>query len=210
MNKNTVKPLIDFSIQVKLYSKKAFNSTNNLFLVKKHLSNDHFFAYPLPTVAKSTAGRGNPELSKAKNNTPQACFFIRSTCTPKERLNFNKMACSSMVACSGQGIALDCLPLIAVFPPRYTLSPYTVESVADSSSEFIKGLSAMKLFAYSFLCVNRSADTYQEEVVRIIADSEQNARFQLTADYRLALSSPIAKIRLNPTACNQAQGGIYA
>lgn len=76
MNKNTVKPLIDFSIQVKLYSKKAFNSTNNLFLVKKHLSNDHFFAYPLPTVAKSTAGRGNPELYKAKNSTPQACFLF--------------------------------------------------------------------------------------------------------------------------------------
>ncbi len=171
------------------------------------MSNDHFFAYPLPTVAKSTAGRENPELSKAKNNTPQACFFIRSTCTPKER---RLLACSSMVACSGQGIALGCFPLIAVFSPRYTLSPYTVRSVADSSSKFIKGLSAMKLFAYSFLCVNRCADTYQEEVVRIIADSEQNARFQLTADYRLALSSPIAKIRLNPTACNQAQGGIYA
>lgn len=208
MNKNTVKPLIDFSIQVKLYSKKMFNSTNNLFLVKKHLSNDHFFAYPLPTVAKPTAGRGNPEfIEKAKNNTPQACFFIRSTRTPKER---RFLACSSMVACSGQGIALDCLPFLAVFPPRYTLSPYTVESVADSSSNLRKGLSAMKLFAYSFLCVNRCADTYQEEVVRIIADSEQNARFQLTADYRLALSSPIAKIRLNPTACTQAQGGIYA
>lgn len=207
MNKNTVNPLIDFSIQVKLYSKKAFNSTNNLFLVKKHLSNDHFFAYPLPTVAKSTVGRGNPELYKAKNSTPQACFFIRSTCTPKER---RLLACSSMVACSGQGLSPWLFSLYSSFPPRCTLSPYTVESVADSSSKFIQGLSAMKLFAYSFLCVNRCADTYQEEVVRIIADSEQNARFQLTADYRLALSSPIAKIRLNPTACNQAQGGIYA
>lgn len=209
MNKNTVKPLIDFSIQVKLYSKKMFNSTNNLFLVKKHLSNDHFFAYPLPTVAKSTAGRENPVFSRmAKNSTPQACFFIRSTCTPKER---RLLACSSMVACSGQGIALGCLPFLAVFSPRYTLSPYTVRSVADSSPKFSRvELLAMKLFAYSFLCVNRCADTYQEEVVRIIADSEQNARFQLTADYRLALSSPIAKIRLNPTACTQAQGGIYA
>ena len=71
----------------------------------------------------------------------------------------------------------------------------------------------MKQFAYSFLCVNRNADTYQEEVIRIIADSEQNVRFQLTADYRLALSRPIAKVLHKPTACSaqtQVQGGIYA
>lgn len=165
--------------------------------------------YSFPTVAKSTAGRGNPELSKANNSTPlNRAFFVRSLHTPKERSN---KACSSMVACSGQGIALGCFSFDSSFPPRCTLSPYTVESVADSPLKFIKGLHKMNAFAYSFLCAIRTpeTDTYQETIVRIIANSEVNARHQLSADYRLVLPRPVAKIRLNLTACT-AQGGIYA
>lgn len=47
-------------------------------------------------------------------------------------------------------------------------------------------------------------------LVRLIANSETEARLQLPADYRLELDRPIAKIRLNPTACDQTKGGVYA
>lgn len=69
----------------------------------------------------------------------------------------------------------------------------------------------MNAFAYSFLCAIRTpeTDTYQETIVRIIADSEVNVRLQLSADYRLVLPRPVAKIRQKSTACT-VQGGIYA
>ncbi|QIM63044.1 hypothetical protein A1D29_06960 [Pasteurellaceae bacterium Orientalotternb1] len=55
---------------------------------------------------------------------------------------------------------------------------------------------------FKFLCVNRTKHTYNQEIIAIQADTEENARFQLSADYRLALSRPIAKISQNLTACN--------
>lgn len=164
-------------------------------------------------LAKSrTFGRDNSNNRyTANSSTPLTrAFFVRCTRTPKERYI---LACSSMVACSGKGFALCCIPCIAVCHPVARYRPITVTSEAIAPINFYTELSAMKQFAYSFLCVNRNADTYQEEVIRIIADSEQNARFQLTADYRLALSRPIAKVLHKPTACSaqtQVQGGIYA
>lgn len=60
---------------------------------------------------------------------------------------------------------------------------------------------------YKFLCLNRTKPTYNQETVWIEADSEQDARFQLTADYRLLLDRPIAKFAKNPanlTRCKVA------
>ncbi len=107
-----------------------------------------------------------------------------------------------MVACSGQGFALDCLPDVAVFHPVTRYRPTLWKMLAIAPKNQHQELSKMKAFAYSFLCAIRTpeTDTYQETVVRIISDSEQNARFQLTADYRLLLPRPVAKIRLNSTA----------
>lgn len=166
--------------------------------------------YSFSTVAKSTAGRENPELhNTANSSTPLTrAIFIRSLHTPKERRN---KACSSMVACSGQGFALDCLPDVAVFHPVTRYRPTLWKMLAIAPKNQHQELSKMKAFAYSFLCAIRTpeTDTYQETVVRIISDSEQNARFQLTADYRLLLPRPVAKIRLNSTAYT-VKGGIYA
>lgn len=318
--------------------------------------------YPNSAFAKSKAECGNSNTLLANSSTPLTrAFFVRSSRTPKERL---KMACSAMVACSGQGFALDCFPIVAVFHPvtryRPTLwkmlaiapknqllelsaminptqiigkkrlnsflfnnnqgvclplfpngkqstpisakisenqdlrlttlnrSPYSNsafakskasreklnqsykantstpsnraffvrsirtpqksdlyrlfsmvernrhayawllslyeqfshpvtlyrpnrEKFSGSSSKFIQGLHKMNAFAYSFLCAIRTpeTDTYQETIVRIIADSEVNARLQLSADYRLVLPRPVAKIRQKSTACT-VQGGIYA
>lgn len=169
--------------------------------------------YAFHAFAKSKAEPRNSNRHMANNSTPLTrAFFIRCSRTPKERYF---VVCSSMVACSGKGSALCCVPYVAVFEPVARYRPITLESEAIAPINLHMELSAMKQFAYSFLCVNRNADphTYQEEVIRIIADSEENARFQLTADYRLALSRPIAKVLHKPTACTaqtQAQGGIYA
>lgn len=65
---------------------------------------------------------------------------------------------------------------------------------------------------YKFLCLDRTQPTYNQQAIYIEADTEENARFQLTADYRLLLDRPIArlaKIPENLTAC-KTQGGVYA
>ncbi|HHW7519187.1 TPA: ash family protein [Mannheimia haemolytica] len=165
--------------------------------------------YANSAFAKSKAECGSSNTLAANSSTPLTrAFFVRSSRTPKERQN---KACSAMVACSGQGFALDCLPLVTAFHPVTRYHQITVESEVIALNQLLTELSKMKAFAYSFLCAIRTpeTDTYQETVVRIISDSEQNARFQLTADYRLLLPRPVAKIRLNSTACT-VKGGIYA
>lgn len=165
--------------------------------------------YANSAFAKSKAECGNSKEHQANNSTPLTrAFFVRISRTPKERQN---KACSAMVACSGQGFTLDCLPDVAVFHPVTRYRPTLWKMLAIAPKNQHQELSKMKAFAYSFLCAIRTpeTDTYQETVVRIISDSEQNARFQLTADYRLLLPRPVAKIRLNSTACTM-KGGIYA
>ncbi|MDG6317392.1 host cell division inhibitor Icd-like protein [Glaesserella parasuis] len=111
-----------------------------------------------------------------------------------------------MVACNGKGFALCCVPLIAVSQPvtRYRPNP---EKFSGSLHKFSVELSAM---IYKFLCLNRTKHTYNQETLYIQADSEEQARLQLSADYRLLLDRPIAKFRANHTACHQVKGGIYA
>lgn len=168
------------------YSIIATFQAVEVHLTKKCLTDEKDSPYSTYTVAKSTAGRENPVLQyKANDNTPQACFFIRSIRTPKEGAS---SVLSSMVACSGKGFCLGCLPCIAVFSPRYTLSPYTVRSVSDSSSNLIQGLSAM---IYLFLAVDRYSDTYSEKIIRVEAPDRTTARLSLSAQWRLLVDFPI-------------------
>ncbi|EQA03760.1 host cell division inhibitor Icd-like protein [Glaesserella parasuis] len=165
-------------------------------------------AYSVRAFAKSEAERGNSNRHQANNSTPLTrAFFIRCTRTPKENA---LSVLLSMVACSGQGLTLGCTPDVAVFHPVARYRPITVESEAIAPKNQHQELSAMKRFAFTFICVLRNTDTYTTQTVRLIANSETEARLQLPADYRLELDRPIAKIRLNPTACNQTKGGIYA
>lgn len=165
--------------------------------------------YAIHAFAKSEAERQNSNRHQANNSTPLTrAFFIRCTRTPKENA---LSVLLSMVACSGKGFALCCTPDVAVSDPVARYRQITVRSEAIAPKNQHQELSAMKpLFAYTYACVLRNTDTYTTQTVRILANSETEARLQLTADYRLELDRPIAKVRLNPTACNQAQGGIYA
>ncbi|MFW9328821.1 ash family protein [Glaesserella parasuis] len=164
--------------------------------------------YAIHVFAKSEAERQNSNRHMANNSTPLTrAFFIRCTRTPKENA---LSVLLSMVACSGKGFALCCVPYVAVSDPVARYRPITVRSEAIAPINLHMELSAMKRFAFTYVCVLRNTDTYTTQTVRLIANSETEARLQLPADYRLELDRPIAKIRLNPTACDQTKGGIYA
>lgn len=97
--------------------------------------------YANHAFAKSKAECGSSNSLAANSSTPLTrAFFVRSSRTPKERL---KMACSSMVACSGQGFALDCLPLVTAFHPVARYHPITVESEVIALKNQLTELSAM-------------------------------------------------------------------
>lgn len=171
--------------RVKLYIQKANNSTLETPFTKKSLTSKKHSLYSMPTVAKSTAGRENPVLlHMANDNTPQACFFIRSTSTPKENALGVLL---SMVACSGKGFCLGCFPYVAVFSPRYTLSPYTVRSVSDSSPNSHMELSEM---IYLFLATDRYQNNHTE-IVRIEAENSLQARLSLSPEWRLMVDKPL-------------------
>lgn len=203
------------------------NKPENISLNKLHQQ-----IYALVVVAKSTASREKlNDLQLANSSTPLIrAFFVRSLRTPKENafLKNKERSFLSMVGRIGQRLGVGCLPVETVSHPDTSYRP-AVRSQAVAQ-KYTTGAITM---LFKFLCVNRTKHTYNQEIITIQADTEENARFQLSADYRLLLDRPIAKISQNLTACNtqprptlgkvcgtavhptntisfQVQGGIYA
>ncbi|MDO4626583.1 MAG: host cell division inhibitor Icd-like protein [Pasteurellaceae bacterium] len=161
-----------------------------------------FSRYLTFAAAKSVAERDNSiNLPKANNHTRQACFFIHSIRTSKERF---KKACSSMVACSGKGSPFADLPLVSVCHPvtRYRQS---VTTFAVTLEKLTKGVTAM--FIYIFAAIRRSdyCDTTRrlnqlpKITLHVKAENENQARALLSRDYFL-----ISVGRINPTFKNTA------
>ena len=169
---------------VQLYMQKAKLSTDNPAFAKKSLTSKTRSPYSIPTVAKSTAGRGNPVPKMANDSTPQACFFIRSTNTSKASYKRLDLLNDGVLWAR---FALDCLPFLAVFPPRKTLSPNTVESVSDSSLKSKMELSEM---IYLFLAKDRFQNNHTE-IVRIEAENSLQARLSLHPEWRLVIEKPL-------------------
>ncbi|QLB23644.1 hypothetical protein A6B44_01230 [Pasteurella skyensis] len=180
-------------------------------------------------VAKSTTERDNSNiLHKANSSTPfYRAFFVRSTRIPKKHFNLGKeyqeqqesqeyppnfIIFLSMVACNGKGLALCCIPCVAVCHPVTRYRPIVTNKAVTSEISH-KELLAM---IYLLLCVNRTKPTFNTEVVRIQAPNEDEARYQLTADYQLlkvcGRLNPQHFSKTNPKllTCNQIQGGFYA
>ncbi|QPB42665.1 ash family protein [Rodentibacter haemolyticus] len=152
--------------------------------IKSFISN-HFtkcgqICHSIRALAKSRASREKLNITKANNSTPLSnrAFFVRNFRTPQKR-----SMRLSMVGRNRQSLT-GCVPLYAVSHPVTFYRP-TVRSLAVVLKNFYKGLSAM---IYLFLCSNRTRPTYSEDVLLIQADSEENARFQLTADHRYLLT----------------------
>lgn len=147
-------------------------------------------AYSVSAFKKSKAETANSTDYTANTSTPfkLRAFFVRSTRTPKER---QTLACSSMVACSGKGSALCCVPCIAVLQPVARYRPITLQSDVIAQMSFYTELIPM---IFKFLLLGEKRLT-----VRIRATSEAEAR------QRLNLSqNAICIARLNTT------GAIYA
>ncbi|MDO9933993.1 host cell division inhibitor Icd-like protein [Glaesserella parasuis] len=160
--------------------------------------------YSAHVVAKSTTERGNSnDLYLANNSTPfNRAFFVRSIRTPKENAS---SVILSMVGRIGQRLTVGYFPGMVVFhPDTFYRQAWKLAVVPE-----IINLELSKMI-YKFLCLNRTKHTYNQETLYIQADSEEQARLQLSADYRLLLDRPIAKFRANHTACHQVKGGIYA
>ncbi|POY41558.1 host cell division inhibitor Icd-like protein [Avibacterium endocarditidis] len=115
-----------------------------------------------------------------------ACFFMRSTNTPKERL---KMACSSMVACYGKGFALCCVPQVAVSQPVTRYRPSLRTFAVTSRKLFTCGANAMKLFI--FAAIRRTDLTNKIYKIRIFAETEMQARAKLAKQFVLIFAGCI-------------------
>lgn len=167
-----------------------------------HLTTSGIFSYSLFAVAKSTASRRKLKFKKA-NSTPKACFFVRSTRTPKARL---KKAFSPMVGRKGQPLAVGCLPFWTVFLPLYALPP-AVGKLAVSLTKLKKDTVKM---IYRFLTLGKNrlkisipANSLEEALSRVKFEQRPLLIARLHKDF-YAKKSPIQ------TAIQTTKGGIYA
>ncbi len=156
-------------------------------------------SYSFSAVAKSTAEPENSNYLQLANNSAPCAFFIRSLHTPKESaVKFDCISSThemtqsknglarflSMVACSGKGFALCCVPIVAVSQPvtRYRPKPENFSVVTSSTLQL--ELSAM---IYLFKAVNRSDlrntakhySAFPKYTVRINADTLAQARAKI-------------------------------
>ncbi|MDO9831098.1 ash family protein [Glaesserella parasuis] len=133
---------------------------NELFSLYKNQTK----IYALAVVAKSTTEPGNSNDLYLANSTPKACFFIRSTRTPKERLER-----LSMVACNGKGFALCCVPSIAVFQPvtRYRPNPGKFSGSLHKSYLELSKMFYTFLFIHSRLRISVFANSLTEAYSRL-------------------------------------------
>ncbi|MDP0395228.1 host cell division inhibitor Icd-like protein [Glaesserella parasuis] len=186
--------LLNFNIDITLFHSKS-NLVENISLYKM-LSE----IYSVHVVAKSTTERGNSNNEHmADNSTPfNRAFFVRGIRTPKENTapKNRERGFLSMVGRIGQRLIVGCFPCVAVFhPDTFYRQAWKLAVVPEKYH--------MELLAmiYKFLCLNRTKHIYNQETLYIQADSEEQARLQLSADYRLLLDRPIAKFRTNQAAC---------
>ncbi|WP_244149452.1 host cell division inhibitor Icd-like protein [Rodentibacter rarus] len=155
---------------------------------------------------KTTAEPGNSNYLSLAHSTPQACFFMRGLHTPKENSGRKNALATvlSMVACSGKGFALCCVPVIAVFQPvtRYRPKPGNFRAV--TLEKLFTGVTQM--YQFIFAAIRRTDLTNHIQKIRINADSEQQARAILAREFVLILAGKI-NLKNDRTF---SQGGVYA
>ncbi|QIM64304.1 ash family protein [Frederiksenia canicola] len=187
-----------------------FNSKiNNYEFFSLHKSTEQ--GYIAPAFAKSEAERGNSNYLSVANNSAPCAFFVRSLRTPQERLELHEsQERHSMVGRNGQRSIVGCFPQMTVFHP-VTLYRQAWKLAVDSQ----KSICGVTPMIYLLKCVNRYAHAYQENIVKVQAPSADEARWQLSAQYRLLhivaqfpdrlsdyAEQKFAKLSQNLTACN--------
>ncbi len=193
-------PLSSFSQASKTMTTSHFSKIFCQFAKKRFTKCGGFWHY-FAVVAKSTAEPRNSNHLSLAQNTPYACFFMRSAHAPQERL-----ARPSMVACSGKGFALCCFPVMTVFEPvtRYRQQASKLQAV--TSNQFFTGVTQM--YQFIFAGIRRTDLTNRIQKIRITADNEHTARKAFAKEFILI---PAGKINLkNTVKSNRTLGGIYA
>ncbi len=192
-------PLSSFSQASKTMTTSHFSKIFCQFAKKRFTKCRGFWHY-FAVVAKSTAEPENSNHLSVAQNTPIACFFMRSAHAPQERL-----ARPSMVACSGKGFALCCFPLMTVSQPVTRYRP-SLRTLAVTSNQFFSGVTQM--YQFIFAGIRRTDLTNRIQKIRITADNEYTARKAFAKEFILILAG---KINLkNTVKNNHTLGGIYA
>ncbi|MBE2893464.1 host cell division inhibitor Icd-like protein [Pasteurellaceae bacterium NCTC 11878] len=176
---------------------------------KKRFTSAPLLSYFIRAVAKSTAEPRNSNDKTLAHCTPHACFFMCSARTLQERQELHESRERlSMVACSGKGSALCCVPVFAVFEPVTRYRP-SLETLAVTSEKFNIGVTAM---IYQFLGVSRQHyDRTRAQQLRIQANSEQHARASFARDYVLILLGQLPdSAKTDRTLVAGVKGGRYA
>lgn len=167
---------------------------------KKNFTKCGVFWHYSDAVAKSTAEPENSNYLYTAQNTPIACFFMRSAHAPQKRL-----ARPSMVACSGKGFALCCFPCMTVSQPVTRYRP-SLRTLAVTSNQFLHGVTQM--YQFIFAGIRRTDLTNRIQKIRIIADNELTARKAFAKEFILIFAG---KINLkNTVKSNRTLRGIYA
>jgi|GEM_PF-1547264 len=169
---------------------------------KKNFTKCGVFWHYSGAVAKSTAEPENSNYLSTAQNTPIACFFMRSAHAPQKRL-----ARPSMVACSGKGFALCCFPLMTVSQPVTRYRP-SLRTLAVTSNQFINGVTQM--YQFIFALMRTPTDCLK---VRILADNEHQARARFDCGDSLLFVGRINLRRQNTHEINRTfatKGGVYA
>lgn len=120
-----------------------------------------------PQSQKTTAEPRNSNKLSVAHNTPNACFFMRALHTPKEN---RRAVILSMVACSGKGSALCCVPLIAVFEPVTRYRPAS-KLCAVTFENLFSGVTQMYQFIFALMPPPKNCLK-----IRILANNEHQAR----------------------------------
>ncbi|WP_386692730.1 hypothetical protein O1Q79_00410 [Lonepinella sp. MS14434] len=214
-----------------IYNIKDENNSQYIFLTKCGEICDSFHA-----LAKSSAEPENSNvLLVANDSTPiyHRAFFVRSIRTPEEsnRLNFERVSTLSnevgtlkfepsnflsMVACNGKGLALCCVPQVAVSQPvtRYRPKPENFQAVISTKLLLVE-LSAM---IYLFLGIHRqnlgntslSVQRLPKARIVIQADSESTARAKIAKDYCLLQCWNVKNSHHLHRTLSNIKGVIYA
>ena len=192
-------PLSSFSQASKTMTNSHFSKIFHQFAKKRFTKCGGFWHY-FAVLTKSTAEPENSNHLSVAQNTPIACFFMRSAHAPQERL-----ARPSMVACSGKGFALCCFPLMTVSQPVTRYHP-SLRTLAVTSNQFFRGVTQM--YQFIFAGIRRTDLTNRIQKIRITADNEHTARKAFAKEFILILAG---KINLkNTVKNNRTLGGIYA
>lgn len=184
-----------------LHKKKSINRKN-------HFTKCGQFWHYFHAVFNQTAEPQNSNDKSVANSTSYACFFIRSTRTSKENQTKIGPVILSMVACYGKGIALCCVPLIAVSEPvtRYRPKPQNFQAVTLKLN--FSGVTQM--YQFIFAAIRRTDLTNRIQKIRIQAESERQARAILAREFVLILAGKINLKNSVKTNRTLEQGGIYA